>query len=105
MISIEELRTYLTGEQASYSDEKLIQLRRNAERIVFSVVYWAYSGDDFELDAQYDMDVLDAFKVILAKEGAESQTQHSANGTSRSYEKGDMPYSLLARWSPFAEVQ
>jgi len=41
---------------------------------------------------------------IFNKLGAEGQIQHTENGISRTYEKGDISDSLLCRITPFAKT-
>lgn len=45
---------------------------------------------------RYDLKACEIAVYLIAKQGAEGELQHSENGTSRSYESGGIPKSMLA---------
>lgn len=42
--------------------------------------------------------------ALLAKSGAEGETQHSENGVSRRYDSADVPAALLKQITPFCKA-
>lgn len=66
----------------------------------------AYPFDDTvtEIPPKYDSLHVEIAVYLLNKRGAEGQTSHSENGISRSYEDGDIPYSLMSQITPYCGV-
>lgn len=57
-----------------------------------------------ELEPQYRGLQIDWAVELISKMGAEGETAHSENGTSRSYECGDVSKSLKRRVVPMGKV-
>lgn len=61
-------------------------------------------GENQDLEPQYKGLQIEWAIELINKMGAEGQTAHSENGTSRTYECGDVSNSLKRRVVPMAKV-
>ena len=70
------------------------------------IINRAYPYDDTvtEVPRRYGYLQCDIAAYLLNKRGAEGETAHSENGISRSYERADVPESMLSEVVPHVEV-
>lgn len=62
-------------------------------------------GDGTEtIPAAYHTIVCQVATYLISKRGAEGEITHSENNTSRTYESGDVPASLLRHITPYCGV-
>ncbi len=87
----------------SDSDEVLSVYLSFAGSKILAKAY-PYQNDVTEVPAQYAHLQVEIAAYMLNKRGAEGQTSHSENGVSRSYEKGDVPSSMLKAVIPYCGV-
>lgn len=65
---------------------------------------YPFLPDKNDVPAKYQGLQVEIAAYLLDKRGANGEIAHSENGISRSYESGDIPYSMLADIVPFAEI-
>lgn len=65
---------------------------------------YPYSPDKNEVPQQYQSLQVEIAAYLLDKRGANGETGHSENGISRSYENGDVPYTMLADIVPYVGI-
>lgn len=65
---------------------------------------YPFDPNAYQVPACYDMKQLEIAAYLINKRGAEGETAHSENGSSRSYEDGDVPPSMLREIVPFVGV-
>lgn len=63
-----------------------------------------YREDKREVPGRYHMLQCEIAAYLLNRRGAEGETAHSENGTSRQYESAGIPDSLMNRITPCAGV-
>lgn len=64
---------------------------------------YPFSRPSNEVPEPYSYRQVEIAAYLLNKRGAEGETAHSENGTSRSYENGDLPSSLVRDIVPFSK--
>ena len=84
------------------ADEELIALLFVTRGAILNARYPLGCPKEVEVPLKYEHIQLQACVVLYNKKGAEGQTAHSENGISRTYETGDIPYSLLKQITPMA---
>lgn len=77
-------------------------LSLSAERIMNRL--YPFGASLTELPDRYSSVQVQVAAYLLNKRGAEGESAHSENGVSRSYENGDIPYTLLREVTPFVSV-
>ena len=63
-----------------------------------------YDPETTEIPEKYDNLQIEIAIYLLNKRGAEGETSHSENGTSRIYESADVPDSMLRNVYPYVKV-
>lgn len=93
----------VSDDDADWSDDILLAYLAMAGR---KIIDRAYPYDDAveEVPRRYDLLQCEIAVYLLNKRGAEGETSHSENGISRSYEKADVPESMLSVITPFCGV-
>lgn len=83
----------------SWSDDVLISYLKIAGD---KIIKRAYPYDDTvdEVPRRYGVLQCEIAQYLLNKRGAEGQTSHSENGVNRTYEKADVPESLMGEVIP-----
>lgn len=86
-----------------WSDDILLTYLAMAGR---KIIDRAYPYDDTVevVPRRYELLQCEIAVYLLNKRGAEGETSHSENGISRSYEKADVPESMLGVITPFCGV-
>lgn len=86
-----------------WSDDILLTYLAMAGR---KIIDRAYPYDDTVevVPRRYELLQCEIAVYLLNKRGAEGETSHSENGISRSYEKADVPESMLSVITPFCGV-
>ncbi len=83
-------------------DVLLVYLKMAGQKIINRA--YPYKPDIAEVPPQYDTLQVEIAAYMLNKRGAEGQLSHSENGTSRSYENGDIPVSMLKQVTPYVGI-
>lgn len=78
----------------SDSDDVLSAYLTLAGRKIIAKAY-PYRDDITEVPAKYDFLQVEIAAYMLNKRGAEGEVSHTENGISRTYEKADIPTSML----------
>ena len=86
-----------------WSDEVLLTYLAIAGGKIIDRAY-PYDETVEEVPRRYDLLQCEIAVYLLNKRGAEGETSHSENGISRSYEKADVPESMLSVITPFCGV-
>ena len=86
-----------------WSDDILLTYLAIAGRKIIERAY-PYDETVEEVPRRYDLLQCEIAIYLLNKRGAEGETSHSENGISRSYEKADVPESMLSVITPFCGV-
>lgn len=91
------------GTDTDWSDDVLLTYLKIAGR---KIIDRAYPYDDTieEVPRRYEILQCEIAVYLLNKRGAEGEISHSENGISRSYEKADVPESMLSVITPFVGV-
>lgn len=91
------------GTDTDWSDDVLLAYLKIAGR---KIIDRAYPYDDTieEVPRRYEILQCEIAVYLLNKRGAEGEISHSENGISRSYEKADVPESMLSVITPFVGV-
>lgn len=84
---------------SSDSDDVLSAFLNLAGRKIIAKAY-PYRDDVTEVPSQYDFLQVEIAAYMLNKRGAEGETAHTENGISRTYEKADIPTSMLRTITP-----
>ena len=84
------------------SDEELTALLEITKGAILNRRYPSGYSDKTEVPVKYEHIQLQACVQLFNKKGAEGQSAHSENGISRTYESGDISYSLLSQVLPMA---
>ena len=104
---LEALKRRLSGpEQARYSDALLLGYLDDAQAVIISRRYpfGCTTKEASEVEPVYrNLQVRIALE-LLSKAGAEGQTAHTENGTSRTYESAGVSSSLLSEITPKVKV-
>lgn len=95
---IEKLKVLISPDTAS--DELLHYLLEQSEGICLNRRYPFGCPEDASLSALHEQIQLRVAAEIFSKMGAEGQTQHSENGVARTWEAGDISWSLLRQIVP-----
>lgn len=85
------------------SDDILLAYLAVAGRKIIDRAY-PFESDVTEVPRRYELLQCEIAVYLLNKRGAEGETSHSENGISRSYEKADVPESMLSIITPFCGV-
>lgn len=59
---------------------------------------------DEEMEPRWNLKQIEIATYLYNKQGAEGETQHIENGTTRTYESASVPASMLADISPIVRV-
>lgn len=65
---------------------------------------YPYDDTQSEIPTRYDTLQCEIAAYLWNKRGAEGEVQHNENGINRTYEKADVPESMMAGVLPFAGV-
>lgn len=95
---IEKLKVLISPDTAS--DELLHYLLEQSEGICLNRRYPFGCPEGTTLSALHEQIQLRVAAEIFSKMGAEGQTQHSENGVTRTWEAGDISWSLLRQIVP-----
>lgn len=89
--------------EGDWSDDVLVSYLAIAGR---KIINRAFPYDDSVTDVprRYGYLQCDVAAYLLNKRGAEGQISHTENGISRSYEKADVPESMLSEVTPHVGV-
>lgn len=82
------------------SDGLLVLLLDKAKEMILHRRYGIQYEPTLEVPTQYEYLQLDIAVEMFSKRGAEGETSHSENGTSRTYENGHVSTSLLKKVVP-----
>jgi hypothetical protein len=86
-----------------WSDDVLISYLAIAGQKIINRAY-PYDDTVTEVPRRYGYLQCDIAAYLLNKRGAEGEIAHSENGISRSYEKADVPESMLGEVTPHVGV-
>lgn len=93
----------VSNDAEDWSDDILLTYLAIAGRKIIAKAY-PYKNDIVEVPKRYELLQCEIAVYLLNKRGAEGQTSHSENGISRTYEKADVPESMLSIITPFCGV-
>lgn len=65
---------------------------------------YPFATTEMPVPEQYEMIQIEVAAYLIHRIGTEGETAHSENGTSSSYEDGDVPPSLLRGIVPYASL-
>lgn len=102
----DDVVTYL-GDDYSCGQEALLRLLiKNAVREVCARRYpYGYTDEDREKAiTKYYSVIFNIAVYLYGKQGVEGETNHSENGTSRTYESGGIPDSFLSSIVPVVKI-
>ena len=99
------LRTIVGGESntSDWGEDVLLAYLAMAGRKIIDRAY-PFEEDVTEVPKRYSILQCEIAAYLLNKRGAEGETSHSENGISRSYEKADIPESLMGQITPYCGV-
>ena len=101
MTQLEMLKAWLPDVQ----DEALLTAALERAKLGILELRFPFGYNESQpLEAQYKGLQVDWAIELISKMGAEGETAHSENGTSRSYECGDVSNSLKRRVVPMGKV-
>lgn len=89
--------------EGDWSDDVLISYLAIAGQKIINRAY-PYDDTVTEVPRRYGYLQCDIATYLLNKRGAEGETAHSENGISRSYERADVPESMLSEVVPHVGV-
>lgn len=87
----------------NWSDNVLLSYLKLAGEKIINRAY-PYDDTVTEVPRRYGALQCEIATYLLNKRGAEGETAHSENGTSRTYGNEDVPESLMSNITPFIEV-
>lgn len=91
------------ADSENWSDDVLISYLKIAGEKIINRAY-PYDDTVTEVPRRYGALQCEIAAYLLNKRGAEGELSHSENGISRTYEKADVPESLMSNITPFIEV-
>lgn len=96
----------MVGEPSNNNDWSDDVLRSYLRIAGAKILNRAYPYDDTvtEVPRRYGYLQCEIATYLLNKRGAEGETSHSENGIARTYEKADIPESMLSEVIPHCEV-
>lgn len=99
------LRTIVGGESnnSDWGEDVLLAYLAMAGRKIIDRAY-PFEEDVTDVPKRYSILQCEIAAYLLNKRGAEGETSHSENGISRSYEKADIPESLMGQITPYCGV-
>ena len=103
MTQVEKLQLLKAMVGESDTEEVLLAYLNIAGRKILNRAY-PYGTDETQVPTRYDFLQCEIAAYLLNKRGAEGQLIHSENGISRSYEKADVPESMLSAVTPMIGV-
>ena len=103
MTQAEKLKLLKAMVGESDNEEVLLAYLNIAGHKILNRAY-PYGTDETEVPRRYAFLQCEIATYLLNKRGAEGQLSHSENGISRSYEKADVPESMLGAVTPMVGV-
>lgn len=103
MTDSEKLSMVKAMSEGDDTDETLLAYLKIAEKKILSRLY-PFGSNGKIIPEKYEIMQCEIAVYLLNKRGAEGQKIHTENGISRSYESGDIPWSLLAQITPIVGV-
>ena len=91
------------SDTSDWSDDVLLTYLQIAGRKIINRAY-PYDDDVTEVPKRYGILQCEIAAYLLNKRGAEGETMHTENGISRTYEKADVPESLMGQIVPHCGV-
>ncbi len=91
------------ADSENWSDDVLIAYLTIAGEKIINRAY-PYDDTVTEVPRRYGALQCEIAAYLLNKRGAEGEVTHSENGINRTYEKADVPESLMSNITPFIEV-
>lgn len=95
------LREILGDDAENASDELLAFYLQEAYDVIFAKVY-PFTTTATTIPSKYESRQIDIAVYLFTKNGAEGETMHTEGQTTRMYEKGGVPPSMLADITSFA---
>ena len=91
------------SDTSDWSDDVLLTYLQIAGRKIINRAY-PYDDDITEVPRRYEVLQCEIAAYMLNKRGAEGELMHTENGISRTYEKADVPESLMGQIVPYCGV-